>query len=446
MNYEQLSARAKTECNGVAKKGGVSPPNRIALRNCGYLDPESIHEYISRGNGYHGLDRALGMSRADVIEELGKSGLRGRGGGGYPAVDKWRICQDTGDTEKYVICNAIDADPKSNTARLLLEGDPHSILEGMLIGGYAVGACHGFVCVNAGHDTAVIRLGKALEQMRQNSLLGDDILDSGFKFDIEIREVVASLVSGEETALIRCLENQQAMPYRRTIYPAVKGFHDKPTLVNNAETLAHVSAIFQNGSARYAATGTAKSPGTKIITITGDSLNNATEEVAFGTTLRTIVDNIGGGVLEGRGIKAVQCGGPTGTFLGPDSLDIPLAFETLSEAGGTIGSGTIQVFDDRHCAVEMARDAIDYIQSQSCGKCTFCREGSYQMADMLKDISENKGKPEDLDLLLKLGEAMQTGSICGLGKTAANPVFSSIRLFREDYEAHIKDKTCRKNK
>jgi NADH-quinone oxidoreductase subunit F len=178
----------------------------------------------------------------------------------------------------------------------------------------------------------------------------------------------------------------------------------------------------------------------------GDSLNNATEEVAFGTTLRTIVDNIGGGVLEGRGIKAVQCGGPTGTFLGPDSLDIPLAFETLSEAGGTIGSGTIQVFDDRHCAVEMARDAIDYIQSQSCGKCTFCREGSYQMADMLKDISENKGKPEDLDLLLKLGEAMQTGSICGLGKTAANPVFSSIRLFREDYEAHIKDKPCRKNK
>ncbi len=444
MNYEQLLSKAKTKCKGADGKEIARDPNRIGLRNCGYIGPDSVYEYIVRGNGYSGLARALGMSQADVIEDIRKSGLRGRGGGGYPAAAKWEICRNTGESEKYILCNAIDADPKSHIARILCEGDPHSVLEGMLIGAYAVGARHGFICVNAGYDTAINRLNKALEQMKENSLLGDNILDSGFCFDIEIRAIEASLVSGEETALIRFLEEKQPMPYRRTVYPAVKGLNDKPTLVNNVDTLSHVSAIFQNGVAWYTAIGTEQSRGTKIITLTGDLVNNKTIEVPFGMTLRKVIEDFGDGSIEFIDIKAIQFGGPTGIFLAPDSLDIPIAFETMHEIGVIIGSGTIEVFDNTHCAVEMARDAIDYIQSQSCGKCTFCREGSFQMADILKDISENKGKPEDIELLLELGEAMATGSICGLGKTASNPVLSSFRLFSQDYETHIKNKTCPK--
>jgi NADH-quinone oxidoreductase subunit F len=446
MNYEQLCVRAVDKCHRTDGEVDAIPQNTISLRNCGRFDPESIYEYISYGNGYRGLNKALGMSQADVIGELEKSRLRGRGGGGYPTAEKWRICRDTGENDKYIICNAVDADPKSHIARFLIESDPHSILEGLVIGAYGIGAKHGFICINDGYDTAINRLGKVLEQMKDNSLLGDDILDSGFSLDIEIKTVTASLVAGEETALIRLLENKPAMPYRRTIYPAVKGLNDKPTLVNNAETLSHVAAIFHNGAAQYSATGTKQSPGTKILTLAGDITNIKIAEVPFGTTLRTIIDDFGGGVPDGRGIKAVKCGGPTGTFLAPDSLDMPLTFETIDEMGGIIGSGTIEVFNDTHCAVAMARDAINYIQGQSCGKCTFCREGSYQMADILNDIAANKARAGDLELLMELGEGMKAGSICGLGKTAPGPVLSSIRLFRRDYDSHIKNKTCVSNK
>jgi NADH-quinone oxidoreductase subunit F len=444
MNFEQLIIRARSACpdNGAGKGAGES--NRIALRNCENIDPENIYEYISYGNGYRGLARALGMSRAEAIEELRKSGLRGRGGGGYLASEKWEICREAGEGEKYIICNAIDADPKSCIARLLLEGDPHAILEGMAVGAYAAGARQGLICVNAGYEKAIKIIGKALEQARENGLLGENILESGFNFDIEIREVPASLVVGEETALIRFLENKQAMPYLRTAYPAVSGLNNKPTLVNNAETMAHVAAIFQNGAARYAATGTGQSTGTKIFNVTGDLVNEKTVEVPFGTTLRAIIEESGGGGIDAKKIKAVQFGGPTGTFLGSDSLDMPVTFDTIQEAGGIIGSGTIEVFDDTHCAVAMARDAIAYIQEQSCGKCTFCREGSYQMADILNDIAGNKARVEDIKLLLELGEGMKAGSICGLGKTAPDPVLSSLRLFRDDYEAHINNKTCNK--
>ena len=443
MNFEQILAKAKRECKHGDRKDVARPHHKIALRNCGHIDAASIYEYISHAQGYRGLAEALNMSREDVIEEVSKAGLRGRGGGGYPAAEKWKTCLDTGENEKYVLCNAVDADPKSHIARLLLEGDPHSVLEGMLIGAYAVGARHGFLCVNDEYETTVSRLEEALKQMQENSLLGENILDSDFSFDIEIKRVPASLVSGEETALIRLLEEMQAMPYRRTVYPAVEGLNKKPTLVNNAETLSHISAIFQNDAAWYAGIGTEKSRGTKILTLTGDLVNNDTIEVPFGTTLRAAIKESGNDI-NARDIKAIQFGGPTGTFLGPDSLDTPIAFETISEFGGIMGSGTIEVFDNNHCAVEMARNAIDYIESQSCGKCTFCREGSLQMADFLKDISENKGKPEELELLLELGEAMATGSICGLGKTAPNPVLSSIRLFHGDYDTHLNEKTCPK--
>jgi NADH-quinone oxidoreductase subunit F len=416
--------------------------SRIALRNCGYIDPENINHYILCGNGYGGLSRALSMGQSDVIEEIKRSGLRGRGGAGYPAAEKWRLCRDAEGSQKWAICNAVDADPQALTARLLLESDPHSVLEGMLIGAYAVGASRCVICVNADYATALKRLDKALEQMRGYGLLGGNILGSNFSCEIEIREIPTSLVAGEETALIRCLEGKQAMPYVRPPYPVASGIYDGPTLINNVETIANVSAIFQNGWEWYAAFGTEKSRGTKVVNLAGDVLHKCTVEVPFGTTLRSIVAVIGGGVGNGKDVKAVQFGGPTGAYFNADSLDIHLDYETIREAGSIIGSGTVEVFGSDTCAVEMTRDVISYLQTQSCGKCVFCREGSYQMSDILQDIADGKGEPKDLDMLTELGEAMKIGCICSLGRTMPNPALSSMRLFDSDYAAHIKEKRC----
>lgn len=420
--------------------------NRIALRNCGYIDPEDTSHYIVRGKGYSGLSRALQLRQEDVIQELKKSGLRGRGGAGYFTADKWQICHDAEGSEKYVVCNAVDADPQALTARLLLESDPHSVLEGLLIGACAVGASHCFICVNTEHIHAVQILRKAIEQMRQYGLLGKNIPDSNFSAEIEVKEVSACLVSGEETALLRALEEKQAMPYLRTTYPATDGYKNKPTLINNIETLSNVSAIFQNNPAWASGIGTEKSKGTKVITLSGEIDHKYTVEVPLGTTLRTLVKDIGGGVPDGKDIKAVQFGGPTGAYFAGGSLDIPVSYETMEGADSIIGSGTVEVFDIGTCAVEMARDAISYIQTQSCGKCVFCREGSYQMSDILTDIAEYRGRLQDLDLLHELGEGMKTGCICNLGRTAPNPVQSSLRLFREDFDAHIKEKRCSANR
>jgi len=416
--------------------------NRIALRSCGFIDPENINHYILRGQGYSGLSKVLQMNQRDVIEELKKSGLRGRGGAGFFTAGKWKICHDAEGSEKYVICNAVDADPRAHTSQLLLEGDPHAVLEGMLISAYAVGASHCIVCVNAEFGLVIKRIRKALEQMRVYSLLGHHILDSNFSSEIEIKEVPSSFVSGEETALLRCLEEKQVMPYLRPPYPAIHGLADKPTLINHLETLSNVSAIFQNGSEWYSGFGTEQSKGTKVITLSGKVVHRYTVEAPFGTTLRSIVEDIGGGVLNGKNIKAVQFGGPTGAYFKADSLDIQVDYETMEEAGSMIGSGTVEVFGSDSCAVEMTKDIISYIHTQSCGKCVFCREGSYQMSDILKDISKHLGKPQDLDLLIELGEEMKIGCICGLGRTAPNPVLSSIKLFRNEYEVHIKEKRC----
>jgi NADH-quinone oxidoreductase subunit F len=416
--------------------------HRIALRNCGTIDPENINHYILKGKGYRGLTKALRMNQQDVIEELKKSGLRGRGGAGYFTADKWRIFHDVEGSEKYVICNAVDSDPQARTARLLLESDPHSVLEGMLISAYAVGANHCIVCVNPEYSLAIRRLGKALEQMREYSLLGHPILDSAFDSGIEIKEVPASFVSGEETALLRCMEEKQVMPYMRPPYPTAHGLGDKPTLINNVETFSNVSAIFQNGSPWYCGFGTEQSKGSKVITLTGHVVHKYSVEVPFGTTLRSIVEDIGGGVSNNKDIKAVQFGGPTGGFFTADSLDLRVDYETIEGAGSIIGSGTIKVFNNDSCAVEMTKEIISYIQTQSCGKCVFCREGSYQMVDFLEDISGNMGKLQDLDLLVELGEEMKIGCICGLGRTAPNPVLSSIKLFRDEYDVHIKEKRC----
>ncbi len=452
MNYKQIMAKAEVESRESGYKINGVPniselplfklESRIALRNCGIIDPENINDYILRGKGFSGLSRAIESGQKKVIEELRKSGLRGRGGAGYLTAEKWQSCLDAEGSEKYVICNAVDADPKARNARLLMEGDPYAVLEGLLIGAYAVGAKQGYVCINTEYKTAINRINKALKQMRDYGLLGNNILDSEFGCDIGVKEVASSLVSGEETALIRALEGKQMIPYLRTVYPAEKGLNDKPTLINNAETMSNVSAIFQNGPEVVSSTGTEKSKGTKVITLGGEIAHPYTVEVPFGTTLRTLVEDIGGVVGGGKNIKAVQFGGPTGSYFAGDSLDTPISYEAMEETDAIIGSGTIEVFSSDCCAVEIARDAAAYLQAESCGKCVFCREGTYQMVDILNDISDNKGKEEDLDLLNELAEGMKTGSICGLGRTAPAPVLSSMKLFHSDYDVHIKEKRC----
>ncbi len=435
--------------DGIPEMSGIplfKLQSRLALRNCGNIDPENINHYIVLGQGYSGLARAWQMKPAQVVAELKKSVLRGRGGAGYSTADKWEICRYAEGSEKYVICNAVDADPESRTARLILESDPHSVLEGILIGAYAVGASRCSVCVSAENKHGIKRLAQALEQMREYSLLGGNILDSIFSCEIEIKEVESSFVLGEETALIRLLEEKQAIPYIRTAYPAASGLHGKPTLINNIETFANVPAVFQSSPEKWhGGTGTEESRGSKVMTLAGNIVHRYTIEVPFGTTLCNIITEIGGGVADGNRLKAVQFGGPTGAFFAADSLDTPIDYETMEKAAAIIGSGTVEVFSSDSCAVEMVREVIHYLQTQSCGKCVFCREGIYQMYDILKDISGNTGRPDDLDLLVELSEAMKTGSICGLGSTAPNPVLSSISLFGDDYDAHIKDKRCPAN-
>ena len=416
--------------------------NRVALRNCGNIDPDKIDHYILNGKGFSGLAKALNMASAEVISELRKAGLRGKGGGGYITADKWQTCNEAQGDEKYVVCNAVDDDPDSQTARLLLESDPYSVLEGMFIAAYAVGASRCYICLNSRNPSTLEQVKKALKQMTEYGLVGENILDSGFSCDIKIHEEVDSLVSGEETVLIRSIEGNQPMPYLRTVDPATSGIEGYPTLVNNLETLACVSAIFQNSAEWYAGIGTEQSPGTKIITISGDAEHKYTVEVPFGTKLENVVNDVGGGTSSGKDIKAVRFGGPTGKFFDVDSLDIKIDFESMKEAETILGSGGVKVYDDNMCAVKTMRDLVDYLHDQSCGKCVFCREGSFQIFEILKDISENNSRQGDLDLVTELCEAMKEGSICGLGMNIPNPVLSSINLFGNDYEAHIQNKKC----
>lgn len=426
----------------IAKLSLFNLQKRVALRNCGYIDPVNINDYIVRAKGYSGLSKALQMDRENIIAELKKSGLRGKGGGGYYTADKWQVCHDTEAEKKYVICNAIDADPLAVTARLLLESDPHSVLEGMIIAAYAVGASHCIVYMNEGYRTARERLTTALAQMKEYTLKGNAVLDSAFNVEIEVREVPASLVSGEETTLLNSLEGKQVMPYIRPPYPAVCGLDGVPTLINNLETLACVSAIFQNGPEWYCECGTEQSKGTKVLTLAGSLVNKCTVEVPFGTTVKNLVEDIGGGIPCGKTLKMVQFGGPAGAFFDAESLNVPVDYEAVKDAGSIIGSGTVEVFNTGSCAVGLAHEKITYLHSQSCGQCVFCREGTYQMSDMLDDITGNKGKSEYLDLIAELAQAMKAGCICGLGRNASSPVISSIELFRHEYDMHINEKRC----
>ena len=419
----------------------LKPQVRIALRNCGNIDPANIYHYIANG-GYEGFAKVLKMKPQEVIDEVKKSGLRGRGGAGFPTGMKWQFCHDSPGTIKYIICNADEGDPGAFMDRAVMEGDPHAVLEGMLIGAYGIGASEGYVYIRAEYPLAIKRLIVALKQMEECGLLGDNILGSGFNFHIKIKEGAGAFVCGEETALMASIEGSRGMPRSRPPFPAQSGLWGKPTNINNVETWANVSAILQRGANWFASYGTEKSKGTKTFSLVGKIVRTGLIEVPMGISLREIIYGIGGGILGGKKYKAVQTGGPSGGCLPLSFLDSPVDFESLAAAGSIMGSGGMVVMDENTCMVDIARYFLTFTQSESCGKCVMCRYGTKQMLDILQDIVNGKGRAEDIELLQEIGDAVKNGSLCALGGTAPNPALTTIRYFRDEYEAHIKEKRC----
>jgi NADH:ubiquinone oxidoreductase subunit F (NADH-binding)/(2Fe-2S) ferredoxin/NAD-dependent dihydropyrimidine dehydrogenase PreA subunit len=416
--------------------------DRVLLGLNRKIDPCSIEDYIAVG-GYSALAKVLStMTAEQVIQEIKNSGLRGRGGGGYSTGRKWQQCRDAVGDEKYVICNADEGDPGAYMDRSVLEGNPHAILEGMWIGSYAIGANYGYIYVRNEYPLAVINTRRAIEQARQWGLLGPNILGNGHCFEIEIMRGGGAFVCGESTALMASLEGRVGEPRPKDVHTVQDGLWNKPTCLNNVETWANVPLIINKGAAWFASKGTQGSKGTKIFALTGRVKNTGLVEVAMGTPLRTSVYDIGGGPNDGVAIKAVQTGGPSGGCLPRDKFDLPVDFETLAEAGSMVGSGGMVVMDERTCMVDVAKYFIKFLQDESCGKCVPCKMGLQRMLEILTDITEGRGKPEQLDLLEDLGETMTEACLCALGKTAANPVLSTLRYFREEYESHIKDKSC----
>jgi NADH-quinone oxidoreductase subunit F len=414
---------------------------RIVLRNCGLIDPENINHYIAR-DGYSGLVRALGMTPEAVIEEIKKSGLRGRGGAGFPTGLKWELCRKSPGTLKYVICNADEGDPGAFMNRSLLEGDPHSVLEGILIGAYAIGASEGYIYIRAEYPLAIERLELALRQATEYGLIGDNILGSDFSFHIKIKEGAGAFVCGEETALMASIEGKRGMPRARPPFPAQAGLWGKPTNINNTESWANVSAILQKGADWYASYGSEGNRGTKTFSLVGKIKRTGLIEVPLGIPLQEIIYEIGEGILKDKRFKAVQTGGPSGGCIPASLLNSPVDYESLTKAGSIMGSGGMVVMDEDTCMVDIARYFLSFTQSESCGKCVPCRLGTKQMLDILNDITHGRGKLEDIDLLLRLGEQVKAGSLCGLGQTAPNPVLTTIRYFRDEYEEHIKRHHC----
>jgi len=439
-----LGTRGEGEIAGIPRLFDLpvlKPQVRIALRNCGNIDPADINYYIAAG-GYEGLNRAFGMSRQAVIDEIKKSGLRGRGGAGFSTGLKWQFCHDAAGDQKYIICNADEGDPGAFMDRAVLEGDPHAVLEGMLIGAYAIGASEGYIYVRAEYPLAIERLKAGLEQMEACGLLGDDILGSGSGFHVHIKEGAGAFVCGEETAMMASIEGNRGMPRSRPPFPAQSGLWGKPTNINNVETWANISAIMARGADWYAGFGTEKSRGTKTFALVGKVNQTGLIEVPMGIKLRDVIYGIGGGIPNDKEFKAVQTGGPSGGCLPASFLDSPVDYESLAAAGSIVGSGGMVVMDEDTCMVDVARYFLNFTQLESCGKCIPCRWGTRQMLDILEDICGGRGRPGDIDLLLELGEAVKNGSLCALGGTAPNPVLTTIRYFREEYEAHIDDKRC----
>ena len=416
---------------------------RIALKNCGIIDPEEIDEYIAF-DGYKALEQVLtSMSQDDVINEITESGLRGRGGAGFPTGKKWLFTKQAEGDQKYVVCNADEGDPGAFMDRSILEGDPHSVLEAMEIAGYSVGADKGYIYVRAEYPIAVQRLRVAIDQAREYGLLGKNIFGTDFSFDIEIRLGAGAFVCGEETALLESIEGRRGQPRVKPPYPANSGLWGKPTLINNVETYANITRIILNGAKWYASIGTEKSKGTKVFALGGNVNNIGLVEVPMGTTLREIVFDIGGGIPNGREFKAAQTGGPSGGCIPKEHLDTPIDYESLSNIGSMMGSGGLIVMDDSKCMVNIAKFYLDFTVSESCGKCTPCRIGTKRMLEILDRMCEGKADEDDLYKLEKLALNIKKSAICGLGQTAPNPVLSTLKYFRDEYMEHIKYKKCR---
>lgn len=414
---------------------------RIVLRNCGVIDPGSVNHYIARG-GYTGLARALTMGPEAVIEEVKASGLRGRGGAGFPTGMKWSFARRSPGDVKYVICNADEGDPGAFMDRSVLEGDPHAVLEGLAIAGYGIGASHGYVYCRAEYPLAIERLGHAIEEMKAKGFIGEKILGSDFSFDIRIKKGAGAFVCGEETALMQSIEGKRGMPRSRPPFPAISGLFGKPTNINNVETLAAVSAIFERGAAWYAGFGTEKSRGTKTFALAGKINRTGLIEVPMGIPLRTIVEEVGGGVLGGKAFKAVQTGGPSGGCIPAKHLDLPVDYEHLAEVGSIMGSGGMIVIDEESCMVDVARYFLTFTENESCGKCVPCRMGTQHLLRILTDISKGKGTLAQIETLRLIGETVKKGSLCGLGQTAPNPVLTTLRYFEDEYKAHVEQRKC----
>jgi len=416
--------------------------HRIALANCGYINPDNIDEYISR-DGYTALAKVLNeMKPEDVIEEIKTSGLRGRGGGGFPTGLKWSFCAKSKGDKKYIICNADEGDPGAFMDRSILEGDPHAVVEGMMIGAYAMGADEGYIYCRAEYPLAIKRLHTAISQAEEYGLLGDNILGSDFSFRLHIKEGAGAFVCGEETALMGSIEGRRGMPRPRPPFPAVSGLWGKPTNINNVETWANVPPIMRNNGKWYASMGTEKSKGTKVFALTGKVKHTGLVEVPMGITIREIVFDIGGGILNDKKFKAVQIGGPSGGCLTEEHLDVPISYESLAQVGAIMGSGGLVVMDEDNCMVDVAKFFLEFTQRESCGKCSPCREGTKQMLGLLNKITSGEGTMEDLDTLEELAHMVKDMSLCGLGQTAPNPVLTTLRYFKDEYIAHIKDKRC----
>jgi len=415
---------------------------RIVLRNCGIIDPGKIKDYIER-DGYEAIKKVLKeYTREDVIEEILNSGLRGRGGAGFPTGLKWKFANRENSKKKYLICNADEGDPGAFMDRSVLEGDPHSILEGMMIAAYAIGSDEGYIYVRAEYPKAIERLQKAIDECEKNKLLGKNILNSDFNFTIKIKEGAGAFVCGEETALIASIEGKRGMPRVRPPFPAQKGLWGKPTNINNVETFANVPWIIMNGGDEYSKLGTKKSKGTKVFALAGKVKRTGLVEVPMGITINEIVHDVGGGIKDDRKFKAVQMGGPSGGCIPASMGDLKIDYEEINKTGAIMGSGGLIVLDDSTCMVDVAKFFLTFTQNESCGKCTFCRIGTKRMLEILEKITMGEGEMKDLKILEDLAYKVQESSLCGLGQTAPNPVLTTLKYFREEYEAHIKEKKC----
>ncbi len=419
---------------------------RIALRNCGHINPESIDEYIAR-DGYMALEKVLGeKTPEEVVKEIIDSGLRGRGGGGFPTGLKWQITSKVKADQKYVVCNADEGDPGAFMDRSILEGDPHSVIEAMAICGYCIGASKGLVYIRAEYPLAIERLKTAIAQARDYGLLGDDILGTGFRFDLELRYGAGAFVCGEETALIHSMEGHRGEPTFKPPFPSVSGYMGKPTNVNNVETFANIPVIINKGAAWFSSIGTEKSKGTKVFALAGKINNVGLVEVPMGTTLREVIFEIGGGIKDGKKFKAVQTGGPSGGCLTEKHLDTPIDFDNLIKCGSMMGSGGMIVMDEDNCMVSVAKFYLDFTVEESCGKCSPCRIGNKRLYEMLDSITLGKASEDDLDKLKNLCNVIRDTSLCGLGQTSPNPVLSTMDNFYDEYIGHVRDHKCAANK